>query len=209
MKNIDCTLYLVTDSSACRGSDFFSTVEAALKGGVTLLQLREKGMGGKDFYEEAKKIKGISDTYGVPLIINDRVDIALAVGAAGVHLGQSDLPVHAARKIMGGDKIIGASAKTVRQALKAESDGADYLGVGAIFPTTTKVVTKRTDISVLNDICNSVSIPVVAIGGINKTNIESFQYIPIDGVSVVSAIMKAENPLGAAKKLKELFLKMK
>ena len=206
MENIDYTLYLVTDSSY--GKDkLFNTVEDALKNGVTLLQVREKDMDGGEFYSEAKKLKELADRYEVPLIVDDRADIALAVDAAGVHVGQSDLPVKEARNIMGIGKIVGASVRTPEQALKAQKDGANYLGAGAVFPTSTKKDANYIDISVLKNICSSVNIPVVAIGGINKNNLGIFKGVPIAGISVVSAIMGAPVPGMAARVLKDCFFK--
>lgn len=206
MKNINYTLYLVTDSSY--GKDkFFNMIEDALKNGVSLLQIREKNMEGGEFYSEAKKLKTLADRYKVPLIVDDRADIALAVGADGVHVGQSDLPVREARKIMGNGKIVGASVQTPEQAVKARNDGADYLGVGAIFPTSTKEDASCIDVAVLKDICSTVNIPVVAIGGINIDNVGLFRGVPIAGISVVSAIMGVPWPGKAAKELKDRFLK--
>ncbi|MBZ4669820.1 MAG: thiamine-phosphate diphosphorylase [Oscillospiraceae bacterium] len=202
MKKFNPLLYLVTDSSGLEEKDFLNKVEQALKGGVTLLQLREKEKSGLEFYNLSLKVKKIADFYDVPLIINDRADIALAVDADGVHLGQSDIPVFEARKMLGPDKIIGASTKTIEQAKKAENDGADYLGVGAIFPTTTKVITVITPVKTLDEICRNVKIPAVAIGGLNKENINVLKGVPISGVSVVSAVMKSENPFEAARDLK-------
>lgn len=160
---LDLTLYLVTDSMQFEEACFLNKIEEACKGGVTLVQLREKEKSGKDFYTLAQKVKAITDTYDIPLIIDDRVDIALAVDAAGVHLGQSDLPIDVARHILGPDKIIGATAKTVPQALKAMKKGADYLGVGAIYPTTTKVATVITEVSTLNEICKAISLSLIHI----------------------------------------------
>lgn len=206
MKNTDYTLYLVTDSSY--GKDkLFNIVEDALKNGVTLLQVREKNMDGGEFYSETKRLKELADIYKVPLIVDDRADIALAADAAGVHVGQSDLPVKEARKIMGNGKIVGASVQTLDEAVKAENEGADYLGSGAIFPTSTKEDANCIDISTLKNICSSVHIPVVAIGGINKDNLGIFKGVPISGISVVSAIMGAQFPGKAAAELKSRFLK--
>ena len=144
----------------------------------------------------------ITQRYDIPLIIDDRVDIALAINAEGVHVGQSDMPVHIARKLMGDDKIVGATTKTVEQAVEAYAQGADYLGVGAIYPTTTKVKTVLTSTEILENICQSVPIPVNAIGGLNKDNIDVLEGIPIAGICVVSAIMKADDPKQAAIELK-------
>lgn len=200
---LDLTLYLVTDSMQFEEACFLNKIEAACKGGVTLVQLREKERSGKDFYSLAKKVKAMTDIYDIPLIINDRVDIALAIDAAGVHLGQNDLPIDIARRILGPNKIIGATAKTVPQALKAMKEGADYLGVGAIYPTTTKVATVITEVSTLNEICKVISCPVVAIGGLNQSNCDILKGSPIAGIAVVSAIMKAEDTKQATQQLKE------
>ena len=194
-KDLDVTLYLVTDSSY--------HIEEACKGGVTLVQLREKNKGGREYLDKAFKVKEITDRYNVPLIIDDRVDVALACDAAGVHVGASDIPVAVARKLMGPDKIVGATAKTVEAAVKAYEDGADYLGVGAIYPTTTKVVTILTKVSTLKDICEAVPIPAVAIGGLNAGNMDVLEGAGMSGMAVVSAIMKAENPKKNARELKE------
>lgn len=198
---IDLTLYLVTCSDGLSEKDFLTKVEQACRGGVTLVQLREKEKSTREYLHLAKAVKEITDAYGIPLIIDDRADIAVACDAAGVHIGQEDLPVWAARKIVGNDKIVGTSAKTVAQALAAQKGGADYLGVGAIYPTTTKVKTTLTPLAVLSDICRAVSIPAIAIGGLNLGNCQALKGVPIAGISVVSAIMKSENPEAAAQKL--------
>lgn len=202
-QSLDLTLYLVTDSTYHTEESLLHTVDEACKGGITLLQLREKSVGGREYLEKATKIKEITDRYNIPLIIDDRVDVALACDAAGVHVGSSDLPVSVARKLMGPDKIVGATAKTVDAALRAYEDGADYLGVGAIYPTTTKVVTILTEVSTLQAICEAVPIPVAAIGGLNSSNIDILKGTSIDGVAVVSAIMKSEKPREASAELKE------
>lgn len=206
---LDTTLYLVTDSSYHTEESFFRTVEAALQGGVTLLQLREKDKSAREYMELAGRVKKIADRYGVPLLIDDRVDVAAAVDAAGVHVGQSDIPVAAARKILGPDKIVGATAKTVEQAREAWEQGADYLGVGAIYPTTTKVKTILTKVSTLKEICEAVPIPVNAIGGLNAGNVDVLEGAGIEGICVVSAIMKAEDPRETAEVLKKLAEKLK
>jgi len=197
----DSRMYFITDSSNYLEDEFLYRVEQALLGGVTILQLREKNKTTREYIELAKKVHNITKKYNVPLIIDDRVDVALAIRAEGVHVGQSDMPVSIARKLMGEDKIIGATAKTVPQAIEAYKQGADYLGVGAIYPTTTKVKTVLTSTDILKDICNSVPIPTNAIGGLNKSNIDVLKGIPISGICVVSAIMKAENPKKATAKL--------
>ena len=198
----DPMLYLVTDSGALAPEDFFSRVDAACRGGATLVQLREKERGGRDYLALARRVKEITDRYHIPLVIDDRVDVALACGAAGVHVGQSDLPVREARALIGPEGIVGATAKTVEQARAAEAAGADYLGVGAIYPTTTKVITVLTPVDTLRDICRAVSIPAVAIGGLNADNCGVLEGVPIAGIAVVSAIMKADSPAAAAAALR-------
>lgn len=203
MRKFDSSLYFITDSTNFSEEEFLYRTEKALQGGATLIQLREKNKSTREYIDLAKKIHTISRQYGVPLIIDDRTDVALAVDAEGVHLGQSDMPIATARKIMGENKIIGATTKTVPQAIEAYNQGADYLGVGAIFPTTTKVKTVLTSTDTLNDICNAVPIPVNAIGGLNKDNIDVLCNIKIAGICVVSAIMKANDPKVAATELFE------
>ena len=202
MRKFDSGLYFITDSTNYTEEEFLVRVEQALMGGVTLLQLREKDKSTKEYMELAEKVHAISRKYKVPLIIDDRVDIALAINAEGVHVGADDIPVSVARKLMGRDKIVGATAKTVPWAIEAYEQGADYLGVGAIYTTTTKVKTVLTSTDTLRNICNAVPIPVNAIGGLNKDNIDILTGIPIAGICVVSAIMKAENPKLEAEKLK-------
>ncbi len=198
MKKFNTKLYFITDSTHFGEEEFLFRVEEALKGGITLLQLREKEKTTREYIELAEKVHTLTAKYNVPLIIDDRVDVALAVDAEGVHVGQRDMPVFLARKLMGDDKIIGATAKTVPQAEAAYRQGADYLGVGAIYPTTTKVKTVLTSTETLKNICDAVPIPANAIGGLNKNNMDVLQGIPIAGICVVSAIMKAENPMVAA-----------
>ena len=202
MKKIDTTLYFITDSTGFSEEEFLYRVEEALKGGATILQLREKDKTTREYIDLAKKVHKITLKYNVPLIIDDRIDVALAIGAEGVHLGQSDMPIDIARKILGDDIIIGATTKTVAQAVEAYAQGADYLGVGAIYPTTTKVKTIITSTETLENICNSVPIPVNAIGGLNKDNIDILKGIQIAGICVVSAVMKADNPKQAVIELK-------
>lgn len=203
MKKFDTRLYFITDSTSCERDEFLERVEKALKGGVTLIQLREKERTSREYLELANEVHELSKKYNVPLIIDDRLDIAMASDAEGVHLGQSDLPVDIARRLFGPDKIIGATAKTVPQALEAYERGADYLGVGAIYPTTTKVKTILTSTDTLKDICKAVPIPVNAIGGLNAENLDVLKDIPIAGVCVVSAIMKADDPYKASIRLSE------
>ncbi len=201
MKAFDSTLYFVTDSTGLEESDFLYTVEQALKGGVTLLQLREKNKSTREYIELAKRVHLLTKKYNVPLIIDDRVDVAIAVGSEGVHLGQEDMPIDIARKILGENFIIGATAKTVEKAVVAFKNGADYLGVGAIYPTTTKVKTVLTSTDTLREICHAVPIPVNAIGGLNKGNTHILKGTGIAGICVVSAIMKSENPKKESKEL--------
>ncbi len=205
MKQLDTTMYFITDSTNYSDKEFLYRVEEACKGGVTLLQLREKDKTTREYLSLAEKVHEITMRYDIPLIIDDRVDIALAINAEGVHVGQSDMPVSIARQLMGNDKIVGATAKTVPQALEAYEQGADYLGVGAIYPTTTKVKTVLTSVDTLKDIVKAVPIKVNAIGGLNKDNIHILKNSEIDGICAVSAIMKADNPCNAAKELREAF----
>lgn len=208
MKRLDTTMYFITDSTNYSGNEFLYRVEEACKGGVTLIQLREKECTTREYLTLAKKVHEITLKYNIPLIIDDRVDIALATDAEGVHVGQSDMPVSIARKLMGKDKIVGATAKTVPQAIEAYEQGADYLGVGAIYPTTTKVKTVLTSVDTLKEIVKAVPIKVNAIGGLNKDNIHVLKDSGIDGICVVSAIMKAANPRIAAQELKEVFYEL-
>lgn len=205
MKKIDTTLYLVTDSTGLSEEVFLAKVEQALQGGVTFLQLREKERSTREYIHLAREVHAIAKRYQVPLVVDDRVDVALASEVDGVHVGQSDMPVWQARKILGPDKIVGATAKTVPQALEALEQGADYLGVGAIYPTTTKVVTVITSTDTLGEICKAVPIPVNAIGGLNQDNLGVLKGIPIQGICVVSAIMKSADPKAAAEGLRQAF----
>lgn len=188
---VDLTLYLVTGRYDFHDDQFLAVIEEACKNGVTLVQLREKELLTSSFYELALKVKAITDRYHIPLIINDRVDICLAVDAAGVHIGDDELPVDVVRSLIGSEKILGVSAKTVERGLEAEKAGADYLGIGAIFPTKTKK-TPLTSIETLKAINGAVTIPSVAIGGIKEENLVNFRGTGIAGVSIVSEIMLAE-----------------
>ncbi len=208
MKKLDTTMYFITDSTNYSDEEFLRRVEEACMGGVTLIQLREKERTTREYLSLAEKVHEITRRYDIPLIIDDRVDVALAVNAEGVHVGQSDMPVAIARKLMGDDKIVGATAKTVPQAFEAYEQGADYLGVGAIYPTTTKVKTVLTSVDTLKEIVKAVPINVNAIGGLNKDNIHVLKDSGIDGICAVSAIMKAENPCIAAKELREAFYEL-
>ena len=204
MKKFDSSLYFITDSTNYTEEEFLRRVEQALKGGATLLQLREKEKSTREYIELAEKVHEIAKRYNVPLIIDDRVDVALAIDAEGVHVGANDMPVATARRLMGDDKIVGATAKTVPWAKDAYSQGADYLGVGAIYPTTTKVVTVLTSTETLDAITKAVPIPVNAIGGLNKDNLDILKGIGISGICVVSAIMKSDDPKTEAETLLSL-----
>ncbi|MCR4823422.1 MAG: thiamine phosphate synthase [Treponema sp.] len=204
MKNFDTSLYFITDSSPYSEEEFLSRVEKALSGGATIIQLREKNRTSREYIHLAEKVHEISRSFNVPLVIDDRLDVALAVKSEGVHLGQSDMPIDRAREILGNDFIIGATTKTVDQAKEAWKNGADYCGVGAIYPTTTKVKTVLTSTQTLSEICQAVPIPVNAIGGLNKNNLSVLEGIKISGICVVSAIMHAEDP----KKEAEILLKL-
>lgn len=199
--DIDYTLYLCTDRNIMTTETIEESVELAIKGGVSVVQLREKECSSREFYEMAKAVKTITDAYEVPLLINDRIDIALAVGADGVHLGQSDLPLDAARNLLGADKIVGATANTVELAQKAWREGADYLGVGDVFGTTTKADTRHITLEELKEIKESVPIPIVAIGGVNEDNIALLRETGVDGAAVISAIVGQKDITAAAEEL--------
>lgn len=186
-------LYLVTDRQGLCDEEFLNRVGLACKSGVTLVQLREKELSSRDYFNLAVKVKLITDKYDIPLIIDDRLDICQAVGADGVHVGDTDLPINVVRKLLGPNKVIGVSAKSVHSAQEAEKQGADYIGVGAIYPTQTKVVTQHTSIKTLREISQNVSIPVIAIGGIKEAKIRNLTETGIVGVAMVSEIMKAIN----------------
>lgn len=186
-------LYLVTNRYQDSVESFLEKIETACRSGVTIVQLREKNLTTHQYYQLAKQVKEITDAYQVPLIIDDRLDICLAVDAAGLHIGDDELPVSVARKVLGPEKILGVTAKTVKRALEAETSGADYLGTGAIFPTTTKENAPITLISTLKTICKTVAIPVVAIGGLTSENIDQLIGTGIAGVAVVRDLMQAED----------------
>ena len=177
------------------------SVELAIRGGCSVVQLREKKCTSQEFYEIAVSVKEITDAYEIPLLINDRVDIALAVGADGVHLGQEDLPVQVARELLGPDRIIGATANTVKRAVRAMKSGADYLGVGDVFGTLTKSGTKHITLDELKEIRQAVTIPVVAIGGVNADNIALLRSAGVDGAAVISAVVGQKDITAAAEKL--------
>ena len=186
-------LYLVTNRYQDSLQSFLEKIETACRSGVTIVQLREKNLTTNQYYQLAKQVKEITDAYQVPLIIDDRLDVCLAVDAAGLHIGDDELPVSVARKVLGPEKILGVTAKTVKRALEAEEGGADYLGTGAIFPTTTKENAPITLISTLKTICQRVAIPVVAIGGLTSENIDKLIGTGIAGVAVVRDLMQAED----------------
>lgn len=204
-EDIDYSVYLVTDRRNKTDEEFLNIIEEAIKGGTTVVQLREKTASTKEFYDLALRVKEITSRYGVPLLINDRIDIALAVDSEGVHIGQDDMPADIAREIIGEDKILGVSASTVEEAKKAEKDSADYIGSGAVFPTATKDDADSVSKEELKEIVDSIDIPVVAIGGIVVENASTLKDSGIAGFSVVSAIMSAEDPKEASKKLKEIY----
>lgn len=204
MNNLNLSLYLVTNNSE-NEEKFLNIIEESLKGGVTIVQLREKSAETLDFYNLALRVKEITQKYNVPLIINDRIDIALAIDADGVHVGQNDMPAKIARSIIGKNKILGVSAATITEAKKAQMDNADYIGVGAIYPTNTKDDATSVSKKELKEIVKSVDLPVVAIGGITQENIHELNECEVDGISVVSAIMSAKNPKIASENLLKEF----
>lgn len=201
-------LYAVTDRSWLNGQTLYEQVEQALKGGVTLVQLREKGLGAEQFLQEARQIQQLCHRFGVPLIINDSIEVALAVDADGVHLGQDDANAAQARQLLGKDKIIGISAHNVQEALQAVQDGADYLGSGAVFGSGTKTNVSTLPMQTLREICSAVPIPVVAIGGITEQNLQQLSGSGIAGAAVVSAIFAQENIEEAAIRLHGLLSQM-
>ena len=203
MSKTDYSVYLVTDTGMCPRENLIDVCGKAIDGGATLIQLREKDISSRAFYEEALALKALCARRAVPLLINDRVDIALAAGADGIHIGQSDIPLEAARRLLGKDKIIGVSAGSVAEAVEAEQGGADYLGVGAVFPTSTKDDAENVGIDMLKAVREAVKIPIVGIGGINAENIEKLRGTGIDGVAVVSCIMASRDPEAAAAAPKE------
>ena len=204
MKNLDLSLYLVTDKSD-DVEKFLKTIEEAIKGGVSVVKIREKTADTLDFYNLALKVKEITTKYNIPLIINDRVDVALAIDAEGVHVGQSDMPCDVTRALVGHDKIVGVSAATIEEAKKAEKDGADYIGTGAVFPTATKDDAPKITKKDLKEIVDSINIPVVAIGGITIENASELIDTGINGLSVVSAIMSSDDPKKSSEKLLNIF----
>ena len=204
----DFTLYAVTDRHWLNGSTLTKQVENALKGGATFIQLREKNLDDESFFKEAVEIKDLCGRYNVPFVINDNVDIALKMDADGVHVGQDDMAASDIRKLLGPDKIIGVSAHNVQEAIKAQEDGADYLGVGAVFATSSKDDVSVLSHEILRDICNAVDIPVIAIGGITKDNIIELKGSGIDGIAVISAIFAKDDITAATQDLKEKVLEI-
>lgn len=198
---IDYSLYLCTDRRLMTSPTIEASAESALRGGTTVIQLREKDCSSREFYELGLRVKKITDAYHAPLIINDRVDIALAVGAAGVHVGQGDLPCKVVREMIGPDMIVGVSAATLEEAVRAEQDGADYLGVGAMYATATKTDTRPVSMEELLKIRAAVKIPIVVIGGINKQTLGNFKGTGVNGLAVVSAIVAQPDPEAAAREL--------
>ena len=198
---IDYSLYLCTDRRLMTSPTIEASAESALRGGTTVIQLREKDCSSREFYELGLRVKKITERYNAPLIINDRVDIALAVGAAGVHVGQGDLPCKVVREVIGPDMIVGVSAATLEEAVRAEEDGADYLGVGAMYATATKTDTRPVSMEELLKIRAAVKIPIVVIGGINKQTLGNFKGTGVNGLAVVSAIVAQPDPEAAAREL--------
>ena len=203
--NFDYTLYLVTDRQLMSCDSLTEAVEQAMLGGCTMIQLREKELSSLEFYNQAVAAKQVTDKYHIPLIINDRIDIAMAVQATGVHIGQHDLPAAAVRKVIGENMLLGVSASSIAEAIQAQRDGADYLGVGAMFPTGTKTDADSVSMEELQKIRAAVSLPIVVIGGINKGNAGRFKPMGIDGLAVVSAIIAQSDIKAAAAELKDLF----
>lgn len=209
VKSEDMTLYAVTDAAWTGEKTLIQQVKEALEAGITFLQLREKHLSEKEFLREAVEIKRLTDQYQIPFVINDNIEIAQKAGADGVHVGQDDMPVEEVRKILGEDKIIGVSAHNVEEAVRAEQGGADYLGVGAVHTTATKENTSAVSMEEMKKICQTVSIPVVAIGGIKKNNMNVLSGTGVDGIAVVSAIFAAKNIKKETKELLEAVKEMK
>lgn len=209
-KQIDYSLYLVTNRELSRGRNILSVVKSAVNGGVSCVQLREKKCSTLEFIEHALHLKGFLNRHNIRLIINDRLDVAIAVGADGVHLGQKDMPFHMAKKIVKNTMIIGISAECLDDAVQAEKEGADYIGLGPIYATATKTDTgKPLGLKGFNEIRKKIKIPIVAIGGLNHTNAASVIKSGADGIAVVSAIVSADNPEKSARELKEIVIRAK
>lgn len=199
MKNVDYTLYLVTDRKLMSAASIEEAVELAVSGGATVVQLREKNCSSREFYDLALRVKKITEPRKIPLIINDRIDICMAADADGVHLGQSDIPCREARRILGADKLIGVSAALPEEAAKAQADGADYIGVGAVFPTATKTNTRPVTPGIIREIRAAVTIPFVVIGGVNEENISQLYGLGINGAAVVSSVIARDDITEAAR----------
>lgn len=202
---LDLSLYLVTDKRNKTDEKFLEIIEEAIKGGTTVVQIREKEGETLDFYNLALKVKEITSKYNVPLIVNDRIDVALAIKSEGVHIGQTDMPADVARSLIGDEMILGVSASTVKEARKAEKDGADYIGTGAVFPTATKDDAPSITKDDLKEVTGSINIPTVAIGGITLENASELAGTRIAGISVVSAIMNSEDPKTASENLLKIY----
>jgi len=202
---LDLSLYLVTDKRNKTDEEFLEIIEEAIKGGTTVVQIREKEGETLDFYNLALKVKEITSKYNVPLIVNDRIDVALAIKSEGVHIGQTDMPADVARSLIGDEMILGVSASTVEEARKAEKDGADYIGTGAVFPTATKDDAPSITKDDLKEVTGSINIPTVAIGGITLENANELAGTGIAGISVVSAIMNSKDPKIASENLLKIY----
>lgn len=202
---LDLSLYLVTDKRNKTDDEFLKIIEEAIKGGTTVVQIREKEGETLDFYNLALKVKEITSKYNVPLIVNDRIDVALAIKSEGVHIGQTDMPADVARSLIGDEMILGVSASTVKEARKAEKDGADYIGTGAVFPTATKDDAPSITKDDLKEVTGSINIPTVAIGGITLENASELAGTGIAGISVVSAIMNSKDPKTASENLLKIY----
>lgn len=202
---LDLSLYLVTDKRNKTDDEFLKIIEEAINGGTTVVQIREKEGETLDFYNLALKVKEITSKYNVPLIVNDRIDVALAIKSEGVHIGQTDMPADVARSLIGDEMILGVSASTVKEARKAEKDGADYIGTGAVFPTATKDDAPSITKDDLKEVTGSINIPTVAIGGITLENASELAGTGISGISVVSAIMNSEDPKTASENLLKIY----
>lgn len=205
--NIDYRIYLVSDHQSLGGRDLCEAIEQSILGGCTLVQIREKNNQTKEFYDEAIKVKRICERYNIPLIVNDRIDVALAIQASGVHVGQSDLPASVVRKIVGDDMVIGVSVTNLKQAIQAKEDGADYLGVGAMHPTGTKSDATLVSKEELARIRKHIDLPIVVIGGIGMDNAKTYTAMQIDGLAVVSAILGRSDIKQATIDLKHAFCK--
>lgn len=204
-KKIDYSLYLISDRNESI-DEFVKKIEESILGGVKVVQLREKNCSTLEYIEIGKRVKALTDLYNVPLIVNDRVDVALAIDASGIHLGQDDMPIDMARKIMGTEKLIGISTRTIEEAIEAQKNGANYIGVGAIFNTDTKSDARKIHFDDIKKIKSSVHIPVLGIGGINKENIDTVKILGIDGICISSGILKEKNPKEAASYLLKKFI---